>query len=373
MTEAIAKYRYGDCTRDGMSNPSGVRSVSRQSKARGSWIVPVAATAIGVVGSFLFARSAVRRSRWMSLAGRSALITGGSRGLGMAMARELVRSGADVAICARDADELHRARAQLQAMTDREVFAIECDVTVPEQMIATVQTAARHFGGLDILINNAGRIQVGPLADQTVDDFETSMATHFQGPLRAMLTAVPIMKSSGGGRIVNIASIAGKIAVPHLAPYSASKFALVGLSEALRTELIADRIYVTTVCPGLVRTGSPRNAEFKGQAEKEYEWFATSDVLPGQSISADRLAKKIIRAMQVGDAKLIAPLMASLPAKLQGIASGTVTELLSLANRLLPAPGTEGPGSFRGREVDQSLNTFAKTRNDSAARENNEF
>jgi short-subunit dehydrogenase len=100
------------------------------------------------------------------------------------------------------------------------------------------------------------------------------MAIHFWAPFYAMQAVLPQMRERGAGRIVNISSIGGKVAVPHLAPYCASKFALVGLSKAMRIELAKDNIFVTTVCPGLMRTGSHVNAVFKGQNEKEFAWFS---------------------------------------------------------------------------------------------------
>ena len=138
---------------------------------------------------------------------------------------------------------------------------------------------------MDVLVNNAGIIQVGPIDHMKIADFEDAMLTHFWGPLYAILAALPHMHREGAGRIVNISSIGGRISIPHLVPYSASKFALAGLSEGLRAELARHNIVVTSVYPGLMRTGSPVNAMFKGQRPQEYAWFAISDSLPLASIS----------------------------------------------------------------------------------------
>ncbi len=131
-----------------------------------------------------------------------------------------------------------------------------------------------HHGRLDVLINCAGIIQVGPMEHMTLDDYEAAMNVHFRGPLHTMLAALPYMRRQHGGRVVNIASIGGKVPVPHLAPYAASKFALVGLSSSLHAELASSDILITTVSPGLMRTGSPINASMKGQHEAEFAWFA---------------------------------------------------------------------------------------------------
>src|SRR5439155_20746967 len=133
---------------------------------------------------------------------------------------------------------------------------------------------------------------------------------NFWSALYTIEAAVPDMIRRGGGRIVNITSIGGKISVPHLLPYCASKFALVGLSEGLHAELKRLGITVTTVVPGLMRTGSPRNADFKGQHRAEFTWFNISDTLPVISMSAEAAARQIICACKRGDAEVILSLPA---------------------------------------------------------------
>src|SRR5262249_19813159 len=158
---------------------------------------------------------------------------------------------------------------------------------------------------IDILINNAGTIRVGPIETMTIDDYRDSINTHFWGPYFATTAVLPSFQRRRQGRIVNISSIGGKISVPHLVPYSVGKFALTGFSEGLRSELLKDNIFVTTVCPGLMRTGSPRNAFFKGNNEAEYAWFSISDALPLVSMSAKRAARQIVNACVRGDAEVV--------------------------------------------------------------------
>ncbi len=143
-------------------------------------------------------------------------------------------------------------------------------------------------------------------------DFEQAMAVHFWGPLQTMTAAIPVMRRQRFGRIVNVSSIGGKIGVPHLTPYCASKFALTGLSDSMRAEIAKDGIHVTTVCPGMMRTGSPFNAWFKGRHREEFAWFAIADSLPVGSIDAARAASQIVDACRHGDAELVI----SWPAKL---------------------------------------------------------
>src|ERR1041385_172749 len=222
-------------------------------------IVKLAAVAAGA----LILKSTLNHFFEFDLNGKTVLITGGSRGLGLVMAREFAREGARVALCARDEAELERAQADLETLT-AEVMTVPCDVTNRQSVALMIDHVDSRFRGVDVLVNNAGVIQVGPIEVMTPEDFDEAMKVHFWGPLNTVLAVLPAMRARKSGRIVNISSIAGKVSVPHLVPYSASKFALVGLSKGLRTELMKDGIKVTTVCPGLMRTGSPRNADFKG-------------------------------------------------------------------------------------------------------------
>jgi NAD(P)-dependent dehydrogenase (short-subunit alcohol dehydrogenase family) len=220
-------------------------------------------------------------------------------------------------------------------------------------MARAVLAAERQFGGLDVLINNAGVIQVGPVEHMAIDDYESAMDVHFRGPLHTMLWAIPYFKRQGGGRIVNIASIGGKMPVPHLVPYSASKFALVGLSEWFRATLLKDGVYVTTVSPGEMRTGSPPHASFKGDHEAEYAWFTTADTIPGTSMNVDRAARMILDACRHGDAELVMPASAWVQAKLHAVTPALSTALAGVLERALPkAVAEEGDVRRTGIESD---------------------
>jgi NAD(P)-dependent dehydrogenase (short-subunit alcohol dehydrogenase family) len=216
---------------------------------------------------------------------------------------------------------------------------------------------------------------VGPVDHMTVADFEEAMATHFWGPLHTMLAAIPHMREAGGGRIVNISSIGGKIGVPHLAPYCASKFALTGVSTALRAELARYEILVTTVCPGLMRTGSPFNAWFKGRHRAEFAWFAIADSLPLLSIDGRRAAAQIVDAMRHGDAELIVSWPARLAVAAEALAPNTVARAMMLVNRVLPSPtGTLGNESHSGWHSGSRWAPSPLTRlTERSAAENNEM
>jgi NAD(P)-dependent dehydrogenase (short-subunit alcohol dehydrogenase family) len=323
-------------------------------------------------GALLAGRALARRRRAFDMRGKVVLITGGSRGLGLVLARELAHEGARLAICARDPVELERARADI-AHQGGDAIAVPCDVTDKSQVKELVEIVQGHFGRIDVLINNAGVIQVGPVEVMTLEDYEEAMRVHFWAPLYTTLAVLPDMRRRGEGRIVNVSSIGGKIGVPHLVPYSASKFALVGLSEGLRAELAKDGIVVTTVCPGLMRTGSPRNATFKGKHRAEYAWFAISDALPVTSMQAERAARQIIAACKRGDAEVILSIQAVIAIKFHQLFPELSADLRELTNRFLPAPGGIGRKRAKGKDSQSELApSLLTTLSDKAAVRNNE-
>lgn len=321
--------------------------------------------------------SARRRALAYDFTGKTVVITGGSRGLGLVLARHFRAEGADVALIARDAEELDRARADLERRDGRGlVHTLAGDVTDQAQVTRLIERVTHDLGHVDVLVNNAGMIQVGPLETQTVADFEEAMRTHFWAPLYTSLAVLPEMRRRRDGRIVNISSIGGKIAIPHLVPYCASKFALVGLSEGMHAELARDNVIVTTVCPGLMRTGSPVNATFKGRHREEFTWFSLGDSLPLLSMSAESAATQIVNACRYGDAELTLSLPARLAAGLYPLFPGFSADLLGLVNRLLPSAngaGSIGTGRAKGSESESSLAPSLLTAlSDRAAVENNE-
>jgi NAD(P)-dependent dehydrogenase (short-subunit alcohol dehydrogenase family) len=310
----------------------------------------------------------------MDIDGRVALITGGSRGLGLLIARQLGRSGARVILVARDQAELERAQAELRR-NDVDASIVVADVGAPAEAQRIVADVVERHGRLDLLFNNAGVMTVGPQEHMTVADYQEAMATHFWGPLHTMRAAIPHMRQAGGGRIVNISSIGGMVGVPHLAPYCASKFALTGLSTALRAELACDGILVTTVNPGLMRTGSPFNAWFKGRHRDEFTWFAISGSLPILSMDGRRAAAKIIDAAVHGDAELILTWAAKFAIAANGVMPNTVASVMDVANRVLPS-STDQTGD-QGHSGWQSVSEWAPSKltrlTERSAAENNEL
>jgi NAD(P)-dependent dehydrogenase (short-subunit alcohol dehydrogenase family) len=328
------------------------------------------------LGAVLVATRLSRARLGISFEGRVVVVTGGSRGLGLVMARMLVDEGARVVLLARDMGELQRAREDLEARGIGEVMTLRCDVRRRADVRAAVDTIVDRWRAIDVLINNAGIIQVGPLEHMGHEDFENAMATHFWGPLHLILEIAPVMRHRRFGRIVNISSIGGKIALPHLAPYSASKFALTGLSDALRAELDPYGIRVTTVAPGLMRTGSPLNAQFKGQHEAEYIWFKVASSIPGVTVGAERAARQILDACRYGDPALTITLQAKLLAAANVVVPATVARAMMLVTRLLPPPGgSSGDALKKGLESEAKSKwtpSLVTKLTDNAALANNE-
>jgi short-subunit dehydrogenase len=286
------------------------------------------------------------------------LITGGSRGLGFSIAREMAGAGARLILTARDLAELERAKARLVDAGDiaaADVFVYAADVSHADEVRALVTAATGYFGQVDVVVNNAGIILVGPMESQTLDSFHQAMNINFYGAVHATLAVLPQMLARGEGAIVNIASIGGKVAFPHLLPYVASKFALLGWSQGLRAELSAKGIRVTTVTPGIMRTGSHIQARYTGKTKQEYEWFAGAASFPGSAVNATSAARKILRAIEHDSAEIAIGLQAIVAARLAGLAPEVTAALLSTANRFLPAAPAGGTPHDAFWESDRSL------------------
>jgi NAD(P)-dependent dehydrogenase (short-subunit alcohol dehydrogenase family) len=312
------------------------------------------------------------RTRRFPLRDKVVLITGGSRGLGLVLARQICAAGGKVALIARDPEELGRAKADL-ARRGGAVLMVQCDLLDTGQIHAAVQQVIDRFGKIDILINSAGIIEVGPLEHMTREDFERAMRLHFWAPFELISQIVPEMRTWGGGRIVNISSIGGKVAVPHLAPYSASKFALTGFSDAIRAELARDNIQVTTVAPGMMRTGSHVNAKFKGRHDAEFGWFAASAGAPLISMNADRAARKILAACRRGQPSLTLTFAARTAILGNALFPNLTGYWMKIVNRFLPGAGDDEGNELRAGSQLRRLTPQWLTRlADRATRRNNE-
>lgn len=313
------------------------------------------AVALGLAGATAAVALLLPRGRKANLAGQTVLITGGSRGLGFLLAQAFARQGCRIVICARGEAALEQAYRALKAI-GAEVLALPCDVSDQAQVNELVRHATRAFGRIDIVVNNAGTIQVSPFLNTTVQDFEDAMGTMFWGMLYTTYAVLPQMLERRRGRIINITSIGGKASVPHLLPYGSAKFAATGLSEGLRAELAKEGITVTTIAPGLMRTGSYLNALFKGKQADEFTWFSIGGNLPVLSMSVERAVSQIMHAAQRGEAERVLSVPATLLARFHGLFPGVTADLLGLvANLLLPAALAGGSRTAEGRQVEAGL------------------
>jgi short-subunit dehydrogenase len=271
-----------------------------------------------------------------------AVVTGASRGLGFLLARELADRGHDLVINARSEAALAVAAAALPR-PGGEVVTRPGDLGETALGSRLVETATERFGRLDVLVANAGTIQVGPAAAMRADQFEDAMNLMFFGVVHPILAALPVMTERGAGRILVISSIGGKLPAPHLLPYVAAKHASVGFAEGLRVEMIRHGVTVTCAVPGLMRTGSPRNALFTGDQAAEYRWFALGDSLPLVSMDAERAAAQMISAALKGKPEVAPTPLAKIGMRVHGLAPSTTMRLLGLVNRLLPTDVTPRP------------------------------
>ena len=299
------------------------------------------------------------RRGFRGMRGKVVVITGGSRGLGLAMAEEFGQRGAKLVLAARNRDELERAKKHLvrrrTVESENDVLTVSVDLRRAEDGELLMAEATRRFGQVDVLVNNAGAINVAPIENQRVEDFHGAMDSNFFSGLHCTLAVLPQMLERRGGSIVNISSVGGKVAVPHLLPYTASKFAVAGFSQGLNAELRAKGVHVLTVCPGLMRTGSHGSAEFGGDAAREYQWFSLAANLPVISASASSAAKRIVRAVIARETEIAITPQAMLAARLGQVAPEVTVRVMAMMNRLLPPAALESelprPGTeVRGRE-----------------------
>ncbi|MCA9971813.1 MAG: SDR family NAD(P)-dependent oxidoreductase [Anaerolineales bacterium] len=287
------------------------------------------------------------------LAGQVVLITGASRGLGYLLAHEFAAAGCRLVICARHPQPLFEVEGELRRQ-GADVLAVPCDVADQAQVQHLVDEATRHYGRIDIVVNNAGIIQAGPVEAMTLADFEQALDVMYWGILYTTWAVLPQMRRRGHGRIVTVTSIGGKVSVPHLLPYNSAKFAAIGLSQGLRAELAGDGIRVTTIVPGLMRTGSHLQAQFKGNHAQEFTWFSLGASLPLVSMDARRAARQIVQATRRGDTERVLSIPAQLLARWHGLFPGLTTEMLTLVNALLLPEATAGKTAVRTGEAVQA-------------------
>lgn len=298
------------------------------------------------------------------------VVTGGSRGLGFATARAFVRRGADVVIVARSAEELHRAERELArerhhvaitgdpSRAHGRIVALACDVTDPRAVTQMVEQVIGELGRIDVLVNCAAEIVVGPLDALTAMDFQSALYRIFFSLYHPAMAVLPHMSENGAGRIVNVTSLGGKVAQPHLGTYIAAKYAATGFSETLAMEARKHGVRVSTVTPPPLRNAAFLNVRIKGDAERELLWFAKSLSSRFFSIDPERAANTIVDAAQYGDAARSVSTLSWLSSRLYALAPGLAVDLMSLwERRALPDTPTPGKTSHARRAKDVAAHT----------------
>ena len=203
----------------------------------------------------------------MDLKGKTAVVTGGTKGIGRAIAESLINAGVNVSLSARHEREIERAVAELNDARRGRAAGFFCDVRDDAQVKAFFAQTVEQFGGVDILVNNAGIGMFESVESMSAEDFRAVIETNVCGVFYCCHEAIPLMKQRGGGYIINISSLAGTNAHPRMAAYNASKFGLNGFSEALMQEVRYDNIKVSYIMPGSV------NTEFGGdEPSDEKNW-----------------------------------------------------------------------------------------------------
>jgi short-subunit dehydrogenase len=251
----------------------------------------------------------------MELTGKVVAVTGASMGIGEAIARIFADHGASVVLLSRDADRVETARGRVGHL--ERTMALSCDVRHREDIDRALGLILHHFQRVDIWVNNAGRGLLDSVAEMELAACRDMFETNFFGAVAAMQAVIPVMRQQGGGTVINISSVAGHIALPFHAGYSATKFALNAIGKAARVELKGSGIHVLTVCPGYVRTGFGAN-EVIGTVKRSVRPKSV------RGITAERVARATLQGYLKQKREVIVPWTMHIPVKVYQLFPGVV-------------------------------------------------
>jgi NAD(P)-dependent dehydrogenase (short-subunit alcohol dehydrogenase family) len=270
----------------------------------------------------------------MRFAGKTALVTGASAGIGRALALEFAREGADVAIAARRADLLEKLARDIEGL-GRKALPLCCDVTKEDEVRAAIDTAVKTFGGLDVVVANAGFGVVGPVEELSVADYRRQFETNIMGVLHTVKPALPVLEKSKG-RLALVGSVSGYVSVPATSAYAMSKFAVRALADALFHEMRPKGVRVTLVSPGFIQSDfrqvDNRGVHHPGKGDPYPKWIV---------MTTDVAARKVVRAIARGRREIIL----TMHGKLAVFAQRHVPWALSLFFRWSGYRGRSEPGS----------------------------
>ena len=299
-------------------------------------------TILGLLGAAWAATAAAkRRARRIELKGKVVVITGGGRGLGLAIAREFAARGCKLAICGRDGATIAGAVLALRAQ-GAEIIGASCDTSNAQAAHTFVQRVKDHYGCIDVLVNNAGQCFVGPAAQTLPEDFEAALQNIFWVHYHPTMAVLPHMRERRFGRIVNVTSIGGKLPIPHQAAYCVGKYATTGWSETLTTELAREGICVSTITPPPIKNGAALNVHFSGRQEDEFKWFTSTLTSPLSTVDAAKTARVVADAARYGDPERAVSALSWLAIRAHGLAPNLVLPALAAAEHYLPALDQEG-------------------------------
>ncbi len=228
-----------------------------------------------------------------------------------------------------------------------------CDVSDEGAVRALVADIEDRQGPIEVALVVAGVIQVGPLAAMNRGHFEEAISIMLWGPINVALAVTERMCPRGRGRIGIVSSVGGLISVPHLLPYSTAKFGAVGFSSGLRSELAGSGVKVTTIAPGLMRTGSHLRAKFTGRQGAEFGWFSLGASLPLVSMDAERAAGQIVDGVLGGRAYVVLTPLAEIGMRVNGLAPSLVAAMMGLMSRLLPKPPAQPGETLEGWQAEE--------------------
>jgi NAD(P)-dependent dehydrogenase (short-subunit alcohol dehydrogenase family) len=296
------------------------------------------------LGAGLLLSAAARRARRIDLRGRVVMITGGARGLGLAIAREFLKRGCKLAICGRGGDVVDRAVEELRSQ-GADVFGAACDASDPEQARDFVARVVERFGSIDVLVNNAGQCFAGPAVQLEAETVEQALRGIFWVQFHPTMAVLPHMRSRRFGRIVNITSISGKLPTSHQAAYSTGKYAATGWSETLSVELAREGIHVSTLTPPPLRNGAPMGVHFNGRAEEEFLWFTRILTSRLATTTADRTARVVVDAAEHGDRERAISALSWFGTRVQGLSPNLMGWFMTQLERWQPDHGAPGEKS----------------------------